>query len=153
MKVAIYLRVSREDLNIDNQKIPLIRRAEQEGWEYEVFEERESTRNRRPIQYELYRRALNREFNAIMVYRFDRWARSAVELITHLDDFRAKGVQFISYSENIDPNTSYGRAFFGFIAVMAEFERELIRERTLAGLDRARAWGKKLGRPKKNVDR
>lgn len=149
MKVAIYIRVSRDDLELDNQRIPLIKRAEIEGWEYDIFEEKESTRKTRPIQYDLYRRALNREYDAILVYRFDRWARSATELITHLNDFRAKGIKFISYSENIDPETSYGRAFFGFIAVMAEFERELIRERTIAGLNRARAWGKKLGRPKK----
>jgi len=150
MKVAIYLRVSRDDLELDNQRIPLIKRAEQEGWEYEVFEEKESTRKTRPIQDDLYRRALRKEFDVILVYRFDRWARSASELITHLNDFRTKGVKFISHSENIDPETSYGRAFFGFIAVMAEFERELIRERTIAGLKRAKAWGKKLGRPKKN---
>jgi DNA invertase Pin-like site-specific DNA recombinase len=149
MKVAIYLRVSRDDLNLENQRIPLVKRAELEGWEYEVFEEKESTRKTRPVQYDLYRRALKKEFDAIVVFKFDRWARNATELITHMNDFKDKGVLFISHSENIDTQTSYGRAFFGFISVMAEFERDLIRERTMAGLERARAQGKKLGRPRK----
>ncbi|KKM66310.1 hypothetical protein LCGC14_1482460 [marine sediment metagenome] len=149
MKVAIYLRVSRDDLNLDNQRLPLIKRAEYEGWDYEVFEEKQSTRKTRPVQNQLYLMALKKKFDAIAVYKFDRWARSTVELITHMKDFESKGIQFISHCENIDTTTSYGRAFFGFLAVMAEFERDLIRERTMAGLDRARAQGKKLGRPRK----
>lgn len=150
MKVAIYCRVSREDLNLDNQILPLVAFCKREGWEYEVFSEKESTRNRRPIQNKLYNDLLKRKYSAVLVYKFDRWARSSSELITHLEEFQARGIQFISYSENIDPSTPYGKAFFGFISIMAELERGLIRERTLAGLDRARAWGKKLGRPKKN---
>lgn len=150
MKAAIYCRVSRDDLNLENQLLPLEKYANMQGWDYEIFKEKESTRKTRPIQDEIYRRALRGEFDCILVFKFDRWARSASELITHLNDFRNKGVKFISYSESIDPETSYGRAFFGFIAVMAEFERDLIRERTMAGLARAKAWGKKLGRPRKN---
>jgi len=149
MKVAIYCRVSRDDLNLKNQKNPLIERAEKEGWEYEVFEEKESTRKTRPVQWDLYQRLLKKEFDIILVYKFDRWARSSVELINHMNDFRNKGVKFISHCENIDTDTSHGRAFFGFISVMAEFERDIIRERTMAGLDRARKEGKKLGRPRK----
>lgn len=148
-RVAIYLRVSRTDLNLENQRMPLVNMAEREGWDYEVFEEMESTRKSRPVQDALYRAALRKEWDAIIVYKFDRWARSTVELITHLNDFRAKKVKFISYSENIDPETSYGRAFFGFIAIMAELERDMIRERTIAGLARVKAQGKKLGRPRK----
>ena len=146
MKVAIYLRVSRDDLNLDNQRLPLIKKAESEGWDYEVFEEKESTRKTRPVQNKLYMMALKKKFDAIVVYKFDRWARSTVELINHMNDFKAKGVLFISHCENIDTTTSYGRAFFGFISVMAEFERDLIRERTMAGLDRATAQGKIKGR-------
>jgi len=147
MKVAIYLRVSRDDLNIENQKQPCIDYCERQGWtDYEVFEEKESTRKTRPIQNSIYHMALKKEIDVIVVYRFDRWARSVVELINHMRDFRTKDVKFVSISEAIDPSTSYGRAFFGFIAVMAEFERDLIRERTIAGLERAKAQGKKLGR-------
>ncbi len=149
MKVAIYLRVSRDDLNLDNQRLPLIKRAEYEGWDYEVFEEKQSTRKTRPVQNKLYLMALKKKFDAIVVYKFDRWARNTTELINHMNDFQSKGVLFISHCENIDTTTIYGRAFFGFMAVMAEFERDLIRERTMAGLDRARAQGKKLGRPRK----
>ena len=146
MKVAIYLRVSRDDLNLDNQRLPLIKKAEMEGWDYEVFEEKESTRKTRPIQNMLYHKALRKEVDAIVVYKFDRWARDVVELITHMNDFKVKGVAFISYCESIDTSTSHGRAFFGFMAVMAEFERDLIRERTMAGLDTATARGKIKGR-------
>ncbi len=149
MRVAIYIRVSRDDLNVDNQMLPLVAHCKHNGWEYEVFTEKESTRKTRPVQYKLYTEALKGIWDIILVYRFDRWARSTVELITHLKDFQEKKVRFISYSENLDPSTSYGKAFFGFIAVMAEFERELIRERTIAGLNRVRAQGKKLGRPRK----
>ena len=149
MKVAIYIRVSREDLNLDNQRLPLVKRAEQEGWDYKIYEEKISTRKARPVQNMLYHMALKKQIDGIIVYKFDRWARNSGELINHMNDFRNKNVAFISYSENIDVNTSYGRAFFGFISVMAEFERDLIRERTMAGLDRARAEGKKLGRPRK----
>ena len=149
MKVAIYLRVSREDLNIENQRQPCIDYCERQGWtDYKVYEETESTRKTRPIQNRIYHMALKNEIDAIVVYRFDRYARSAVELITHMQDFKTRSVKFISISEAIDPSTSYGQAFFGFIAVMAEFERSLIRERTMAGLARAKAQGKKLGRPK-----
>jgi len=150
MKVAIYCRVSRSDLNLDNQILPLVAYAKRYGWKYEVFTEEESTRKTRPIQYKLYQDALKGLWDGILVYKFDRWARSATELIIHLNDFQEKGVKFISYSENLDPSTSYGKMFFGVIAVMAEFERDLIRERTLAGLARAKALGKKLGRPKKS---
>lgn len=149
MKTAIYCRVSRDDLELDNQLLPLVEFCKRNNWDYEVFTEKESSRNTRPIQYGLYQRAMKKEFERILVYRFDRWARSVVELITHLNDFQSKGIKFVSYSENLDPSTSYGKAFFGFISVMAEFERDLIRERTMAGLNRARAWGKKLGRPRK----
>ena len=149
MKVAIYIRVSRDDLNLDNQKLPLVKRAKEEGWDYEIFQEKESTRKTRPVQNMLYQKALKKEFDAIYVYKFDRWARNTTELINHMNDFRHKGILFISHCENIDTSTSYGRAFFGFISVMAEFERDLIRDRTLAGLDRAKSQGKKLGRPKK----
>ena len=147
MKIAIYVRVSRDDLNLDNQKLPLIEYAERMGWEYEIFEEKQSTRKTRPVQYDLYKRLLRKEYDGVLVYKFDRWARTTVELITHLDDFLKKDVQFISYTESIDPSTAMGRAFFGFIAIMAQLERDLIRERTINGLARVRAQGKKLGRP------
>ncbi|MFC1648869.1 recombinase family protein [Nanoarchaeota archaeon] len=149
MKIAIYARTSKTDQNLDNQVLPLKKYAESMGWEYELFTEQESTRKTRPIQHKLYGRLLKKEFDGLLIYKFDRWARSTRELVTHMDEFQAKGVRFISYTENIDLGTSTGKLMFAVIAAMAEFERDLIRERTIAGLDRARARGKKLGRPRK----
>lgn len=149
MKTAIYIRVSRSDLNLDNQKLPLVKYAEREGWEYEIFQEKESTRKTRPIQDNLYRRLCRKEFDVLLVYKFDRWARSVKELVLHMEEFTMKGVRFISYHENVDLGTPTGRLMFQIIGAMAEFEREIIRERTIAGLERAKAWGKKLGRPRK----
>lgn len=148
-KFALYVRTSKIDQHLENQRIPLIRYAEQQGWEYEIFEEQESTRKTRPIQYALYNRLLKKEFAGVLIYKFDRWARSTQELVNHVNEFQSRGVRFISYSENVDLGTPTGKMMFTIIAAMAEFERDLIRERTMAGLARARAQGKKLGRPSK----
>lgn len=153
MKVAIYARVSRDGQTTENQTLPLIEYSKRMGWEFEVFLETESTRNTRPVQYNLYQRLLRKEFDGLVIYKFDRWARSTKELIEHIEALIQKGVQIYSYNENIDLNSSMGRAMLGIISVFAQLERDLIRERTLAGLARARAQGKKLGRPfKKQTD-
>jgi len=149
MKVAIYLRTSKTEQKLDNQKIPLIKYAKQQEWKYEIFKEQESTRKTRPIQWKLYNRLLKKEFDGVLVYKFDRWARSSQELINHLNEFLNRNIRFISYSENVDLGTPTGKLMFTIISAMAEFERDLIRERTLAGLARAKAKGKKLGRPRK----
>ena len=149
MKVAIYARVSTDDQTTDNQTIPLKQYAERMGWQYEVFVEKESTRKTRPVQYELYNRLLRKEFDGLLIYKFDRWARSTRELVEHMERLIDKNVTVYSYTENIDLNNSMGRAMLTIISAFAQLERDLIRERTLAGLARARAWGKKLGRPRK----
>lgn len=149
LRVAIYARTSRTDQHLENQLIPLKKYADMQGWEYEIFTEQESTRKTRPVQWDLYNRCLKREFDIILIYKFDRWARSIVELVNHLKEFQDRGIRFVSFTENLDLGTTTGKLLFSVIAAMAEFERDLIRERTLAGLDRARAQGKKLGRPSK----
>jgi len=148
MKVAIYLRVSTQDQTVENQKLPLIEYCKRMNWTYEIFEEKESTRKTRPIQWELYNRLLKREFDGLLVYKFDRWARSTKELVEHMENLIAKNVRVVSYSENLDLDSSMGRAMLTIISAFAQLERDLIRERTLAGLARAKAQGKKLGRPK-----
>lgn len=150
MKFAIYCRVSTQDQNLDNQKIPLEEYAKRMGWQYEIFTEKISTRKTRPVQYDLYNRLLKKEFDGVLIYKFDRWARSTSELVNHLAEFNNRGVGFISYSENIDLSTPSGKLMFTIISAMAEFERDLIRERTMAGLARARARGKILGRHRKS---
>lgn len=149
MKAAIYLRTSKTEQILANQLNPLVSYAVKEGWDYKLFQEQESTRKRRPVQDKLYRDLMRKEYDILLVFKFDRWARSVRELVTHLDDFNSKGVRFVSYKEAVDLGTATGKLMFQIIAAMAEFERELIRERTIAGLERARAEGKTLGRPKK----
>ncbi len=90
--------------------------------------------------------ATRRKFDVVMVWKFDRFARSLKHLVTALEEFKNLGIDFVSHQEAIDTSTSMGRAMFGMIAVMAEFERELIRERVRAGIDKAKRRGVRLGR-------
>ena len=149
MKVAIYIRTSKTEQELDNQLIPLEKYAQKMDWSYEVFKEQETTRKTRPVQWELYNRLLRKEFDGLVIYKFDRWARSTKELIEHIEALLEKGIKIFSYTENIDLDSSMGRAMFTIISAFAQLERDMIRERPLAGLERARAQGKKLGRPRK----
>lgn len=151
MKIAIYCRVSREDLNLDNQKIKLEEFCKFKGWEYEVFEEKESTRKTRPVKEEVLALLRKGEFDGVLVYKLDRWARSLQELIMNIEELKNRGKHFIVLTQPIDTSSASGMLMFQLLGAFAEFEREMIRERTLAGLDRARAQGKKLGRPRKAI--
>ncbi|MGH8864304.1 MAG: recombinase family protein [Burkholderiales bacterium] len=90
--------------------------------------------------------------DAVIVYRYDRFARSLRQLVNALEEFRALGVEFVSLHEGVDTSTPNGRLVFGIFASIAEFERELIRERVRSGLAAARARGTRLGRPGVEVD-
>ena len=90
--------------------------------------------------------------DAVVVYRYDRFARSLRQLVLVLEEFRALGIDFISLHEGVDTSTPNGRLIFGIFASIAEFERELIRDRVRSGLAAARAKGKRIGRPKVAVD-
>jgi len=148
MKYAIYVRVSKAEQILENQINPLLEYAKRMGWEYELFKEKESTRKTRPIQWDLYNRLLKKEFDGLLFYKLDRWARSLKELVTHMEELNAKGINIVSFTENIDLSTATGRLMLNVIASFCEFERAIIRERTLSGLARAKAQGKTLGRPK-----
>ena len=151
MKVAIYCRVSREDLTAENQKIKLIEHAKMKGWDYEVFEETESSRKTRPIKEEILSKIRKGEFDGVLIYKLDRWARSLQELIMNVTEITNRGKQFISITQPFDTTSSSGMLMMQILGAFAEFEREIIRERTYAGLDRARAKGIKLGRPRKAI--
>jgi DNA invertase Pin-like site-specific DNA recombinase len=97
--------------------------------------------------------ARKRQLDAILVWRFDRFARSTEHLLLALEEFRSLGIQFISYQENIDTSSTLGQALFTIVSAVAQFERDLIRERVSAGIRNARENGKRLGRPKSAVDR
>ena len=153
MKVAIYCRVSTQEQNLDNQKIRLVEFANRNSWNFEIIEEKESSRKTRPKKNELLQRLRNKEFDSLLVWKLDRWARSSYELLGDIEEIHKKGINFISFSDNIDLSTSTGKLQFQILSAFAEFERNLIRERTLEGLNRAKALGKTLGRPKGSKDK
>jgi len=93
-----------------------------------------------------------RRFDAVIVWKFDRFARSVSHLLRALETFRAQGVEFVSFSEQLDTSTPAGKMVFTVLGAVAELERSLIVERVKAGLRNARAKGKRLGRPSKRVD-
>lgn len=102
----------------------------------------------RPALNRLMADARQRRLDVVLVWRFDRFARSTSHLIRALDEFRSLGVAFCSFSEALDTSTPTGKVMFTVIAAMAEFKRALIQERVRAGLRRARAAGVQLGRPR-----
>jgi DNA invertase Pin-like site-specific DNA recombinase len=109
-------------------------------------------RDQRPELDRLMGGARQRAFDLVLVYRFDRFARSVRHLVTALDEFQALGVEFVSYSESLDTSTPMGRAMFSIVAALAELERDIIVERSVEGQRRARARGKHIGRPRRQVD-
>ncbi|NJD76281.1 MAG: recombinase family protein [Candidatus Methanoperedens sp.] len=150
MKIAIYCRVSTDEQTTLNQEIRLVEYAKRMNWEYEVFNEVESSRKTRPIKAKVLDLLRKKEFNGVLVYKMDRWGRSLSELILELTELNNKGIAFISYSENLDFGSPAGRLMINLLASFAEFERDLIRQRTMEGLNRAKKEGKKLGRPSKS---
>ncbi len=110
------------------------------------------SKDRRPELDRLMRDAHARKFDVVIVWRFDRFARSVSHLLRALETFNALGIAFVSLSENVDTTTPTGKMIFTVLGAVAELERSLIVERVKAGLRNARAKGKRLGRPSKAVD-
>lgn len=153
-KVALYCRVSTtggKQTN-ENQKIRLEEYVKSKGWDYDIYEEQESTRKTRPVKQALLQKIRNKEYDSVLVFKLDRWARSSSELILDTKEILDKGVGFISVSDNLDFTTASGKLHFQILSAFAEFERELIRERTVEGIRRAKKNGKSLGRPKGSKD-
>src|SRR5271169_6604309 len=109
-------------------------------------------KEKRPELDELLHDAHRRYFDAVVVWRFDRFARSVSHLLKALENFRALGIEFVSLSEQVDTSTPTGKMVFTVLGAVAELERSLIAERVKAGLRNARAKGKRLGRPPVAVD-
>lgn len=160
MKVAIYARVSTRKQHVENQIPRLLEEARKRGWDYELFEERESTRKTRPVKAGLLQRLRRRDFDAVCFYKLDRWARSTAEGSTEISELVKKGVGVFDISDGIEfnPDSRSGeipamqRFQLNVFLAFAELERDLIRDRTLDGLERARSEGKRLGRPKGRKD-
>jgi putative DNA-invertase from lambdoid prophage Rac len=151
-KIALYIRVSTSEQTVENQRIRLVEYSERNNIAFDLFEETESTRKTRPVKQALLAKLRNREYEAVVVYKLDRWARSSTELILDTKELIDKGVGFISVSDNLDFSTAAGKLHFQILSAFAEFERELIRERTIEGLRRAKLQGKQAGRPKGSKD-
>jgi DNA invertase Pin-like site-specific DNA recombinase len=155
MRVGIYARVSTKDQSCELQLRDLRAycAARQLILVCEYVDVGQSgTKDSRPQLNELMGDARKRKVDAIICWRFDRFARSTKHLLLALEEFRTLGVQFISYQENIDTGTPLGQAIFTIISAVAQLERDLICERVSAGIRNARANGKRLGRPRQYVD-
>jgi len=150
-RVAIYCRVSTLDQSTDSQLLDLRRYVAERQWniykEY-VDEGISGTKDSRPALDELMDAARKRKFDVVLVWRFDRFARSTKHLILALEEFRNLGIDFVSYQENIDTSSPLGSAIFTIISAVAQLERDIIAERVKSGLRRAKENGKKLGRPR-----
>jgi DNA invertase Pin-like site-specific DNA recombinase len=145
----MYARVSTAEQSTAMQLAALREYVERRGWklaEEYIDEGVSGSRERRPALDRLMIGAKRRAFDAVIVFRFDRFARSVSHLARALDEFRALGIEFVSLHEAIDTSTPMGRAMFHIAGAFAELEREIIRERVRAGLQNARKRGKRLGR-------
>ncbi len=153
MKVAIYARVSTANNGQDPtmQTRELREYAERRSWtvagEY-VDVGISGTKEKRPELDRLMSDAHRRRFDAVVVWKFDRFARSVSHLLRALETFKAQSIEFVSYCEQLDTSTPAGKLVFTVLGAVAELERSLIVERVKAGLRNARAKGKKLGRPR-----
>jgi len=154
-RVAIYCRVSTSDQSPENQLLDLRRFVESRGFEiYKEYIDRgvSGSKANRPALNELMKDAKKRRFDSVAVWKFDRFGRSVKHLIESLELFRSLKIDFISFQENVDTSTSTGKLVFDVMAAISEFERSLIQERIKSGLRRAKAKGKRLGRPKKELN-
>ncbi len=153
-RVAIYARVSTTDQSTESQLLDLRRYVSDRGWQIhrEYCDNGISgTEESRPELDRLMADAKKRKFDRVLVWRFDRFARSTKHLILALEEFKNLGIDFVSYQENIDTSSPLGSAIFTIISAVAQLERDIIAERVKAGLRRAKENGKKLGRPKAEV--
>ena len=154
-RVAIYARVSTSDQSTDPQLLDLRRYVADRSWQsYKEYCDNgiSGTTDSRPALNELMDDARKRRFDMVLVWRFDRFARSTRHLINALEEFKNLGIDFVSYQENIDTSSPLGSAIFTIISAVAQLERDIIAERVKAGLRRARVNGKQLGRPRVAVD-
>src|SRR6266702_2616480 len=149
-KVALYTRVSTEEQKTDLQLIHLKEYVRKR--DYEMFNTYEdivsgATKERKALD-QLFQDARHRKFDIVLVWKFDRFARSLKMLVDSLDLFQELGIDFISYKENIDTTTSMGRLIFHINSAYAEFEREIIKDRVIAGIrakrEKTGTWGRKV---------
>ncbi len=154
--IAIYIRVSTADQTTLNQEIALKEYCDRNDYEIvKIYREEgvSGSKTSRP-QLDLMLQAIRRkEFDVVVVWKFDRLGRSTAHLLQVLEELKNKGVRLIATSQNIDTNTPMGKFFFIILSGFAEMEREMIRERIKLGLARRKKQGKVMGRPKGSKDK
>ncbi len=152
-QVALYLRVSTGTQTTENQRRELEAVAQRSGWEIvEIYEDAGVSgakgRDKRPAFDNMLKDATRRKFDMIMAWSVDRLGRSLQHLLSFITDLQAVGCDLYLHQQALDTSTPSGRAMFQMCGVFSEFERAMIQERVNAGLARAKAQGKTLGRPK-----
>jgi DNA invertase Pin-like site-specific DNA recombinase len=153
-RVAVYIRVSTGDQNAEMQRNELTEYAQFRKWEVaETYSDAMSgAKDRRPALDRLMGDAKRGKFDVVVVWRFDRFARSTSHLLRALEAFAALGVDFVSLKESVDTSTPTGKMIFTVLAAVAELERSTIRERVVAGQKAAKRRGVRFGRPTVQVD-
>ena len=148
-RAGLYARVSTHDQQTLSMQMRAMREyAAKRGWTIALqVKEVGSGGTLRELREELLQAARRREIDAVLVWRLDRWGRSLADLVTTLKELAELGVGFVSLTEALDMTTATGRAMAGLLAVLAQFEHDILRERVRAGLAEAKLQGKRLGRP------
>lgn len=149
-RVGLYARISTQDQKTLSMQLGQMRRyVKDRGWSvaFEIQDVGSGAKDR-PRREEVLKAARKREIDIVLVWKLDRWGRSLVDLVTTLKELSGLGVGFISLTEALDLTTPTGRAMTGLLAVFAEFEREILRERIKAGIAHAKSQGRVFGRPK-----
>lgn len=146
-RIIGYGRVSTDEQNLDMQFLAIERYAKEKAMELIMYSEKISSRQKEREQLVHALKAAT-SGDIFVIYKLDRLARSTKELYELTDQLREKGVEFVSINDSFDTTTPTGRAMFGMLAVFAEFERDIIRQRTKSGLEAAKKRGKLGGRPK-----
>jgi putative DNA-invertase from lambdoid prophage Rac len=152
-RVAIYVRASTIEQNLAGQRRAMLDVARTRGWKVaRVYAEAKSTRVHRPELERMHAAALRHQHDAVIVWRLDRLGRGLIEVVSRVEELHERGIQVVSVHDGaIDTASAAGKFQLATLAAAAEYERELIRERTREGLARARAAGKTLGRPRRET--
>lgn len=156
-RVALYLRVSTFDQRIDNQRRELLQVSKRNGWQvvstYTDSGISGAKGRRERAGYDALLKCITRrEVDLVAAWSVDRLGRSLTDLLSFLGEIHSKGCDLYLHQQGLDTSTPAGRAMFQMMGVFAEFERAIIRERVKAGLARAKAEGKQLGRPTVGTD-
>lgn len=152
-RAALYLRVSTDGQTVENQRIALEAVCEQRGWQViQVYSDNgvsgAKSRNQRPGLDAMLKDAARGRFDVVLAWALDQLGRSLIDLLDTLGELDAASVALVLHQQAIDTTTPAGRMFFQVTGAFAEFERGMIRSRVIAGLERAKARGVRLGRPR-----